>query len=171
MTSSSSSKETETSIIIRNYKLGVDSFKKRILKAKESSSQNKKLDSLILTDSFNQKEKLINNEEVVWSSYDKLEKAKRSAVEMENITIDVARELDAQSEKMKHIGGKLNDMNKEINVGTGLINRMMKMQRRNKLLVALFSVILITIFFMILFFKLTAGNSEKAQNNNTSSAN
>lgn len=145
-------------IIIKNYKTGVDAYKKRIHKAKENLNNSKKLDSMILpTDSSTQREKLINNEEHVWNQFEKLEKAKRSTIEMENVSIAIARDLNSQTEKMKDIGGKVNDMNRELTMSTGLINKMTRLQRRNKLIIGVFSLGMIMTFIVILFVKITGG--------------
>jgi predicted RND superfamily exporter protein len=152
--------ENNHSLALRNYKSGIDAYKKRILKVKESLTNNKKLDSMILTtDSSTQKEKLINNEELVWNSFDKLERAKRSTIEMENVSIEVARELNSQNEKMKSIGGKVVEINNEISSSTGLIARMTRLQMRNKLIIVCFSISLILIFIFILFIRLSSSSS------------
>lgn len=155
---SSHSSFSSAGIIIKNYKTGVDAYKKRIHKAKDNLSNSKKLDSMILpTDSSTQREKLINNEEHVWNQFEKLEKAKRSTIEMENVSIAIARDLNSQTEKMKDIGGKVNDMNRELTMSTGLINKMTRLQRRNKLIIGVFSLGMIMTFLVILFVKITGG--------------
>jgi hypothetical protein len=161
----SMSNGNDSSVILRNYKTGVDAYKKRINKAKENLNNSKKLDSMILpTDSSTQREKLINNEEVVWNQFEKLEKAKRSTIELENVSIAIARDLNSQTEKMKDIGGKVNDMNRELTMSTGLISKMMRLQRRNKLIIGIFSLGMIMTFLVILFVKLTGGNTTSNSN-------
>jgi predicted RND superfamily exporter protein len=125
------------------------------------------MDSLILTtDSSTQKEKLITgNDEVAWGSFEKLQKAKRATIEMENVSIDIGRELNNHTEKMNSIGSKLTDTNKELTVSSGVISRMMRLQRQNKLIIALFSIALITALLVILFVKLTSSNSNSKANN------
>jgi hypothetical protein len=160
----SMSNGNDSSVILRNYKTGVDAYKKRINKAKENLNNSKKLDSMILpTDSSTQREKLINNE-VVWNQFAKLEKAKRSTIELENVSISIARDLNSQTEKMKDIGGKVNDMNRELTMSTGLISKMMRLQRRNKLIIGIFSLGMIMTFLVILFVKLTGGNTTSNSN-------
>ena len=168
----SMSSENDYSLILRNYKTGVDAYKKRIHKAKEGAANSKKLDSLILTtDSSTQKEKLINNDEVVWNSFEKLEKAKRSTIEMENVSIEIARDLHNQTDKMKNIGSKVGDMNRELAVSTGLIGRMMRLQRRNKLIIGLFSLFLIMTFLVILYVKISGESSNSNSNSNSNATN
>jgi hypothetical protein len=159
---------SDTSVLIRNYKTAIDQYKKRILKARENLSTNKKINSLMLTtdSSTQQKEKLISgNDELVWGSFDKLEKAKRATIEMENVSIEISRDLNSQSEKMRNIGTKVNETNHELTVSSGLITRMMRLQRRNKIIIALFSVGLITTFLVILFVKLTSGSKSSTNQN------
>ena len=125
------------------------------------------MDSLILTtdSSSTHKEKLINeNDENVWKSFEKLEQAKRSTIEMENVSIEISRQLNSDTEKMKGIRSKLDNTNREISTSSGVISRMMRLQRRNKIFIALFSLLLIASFLVILYVKLTA-NSGNTLNN------
>jgi hypothetical protein len=149
-------------LVLKNYKNGYDSYKKKISKAKDSQ----KLDSLILnTDSSTQKEKLINNEELMWSSFDKLQTAKRTTIELENVSIEVSRELQGQSEKMKGIDKKVQLINNDITTSTGLIGRMLNLQRRNKIIIALAGISLFSIFIIIFILRFTSGKTDTTTSN------
>lgn len=151
------------SLVLKNFKIGLDSYKKKVNKAKESI----KLDSLILTtDSSTQKEKLINNDELVWSSFDKLQNAKRSTIELENVSIEVARELQGHSEKMKDMDHKMKLMNNDISTSTGLISRMLNLQRRNKIIISIAGITFFLIFLIFIFFRFSSNSKETSTNHN-----
>ena len=132
----------------------MENFKRRINKARDNLNTSKNIESLLLnTNSSSHREKLIDNEELAWNSFEKLEKAKRSTIEMENISIDVSKELYSQTDKLKGINTKVNEMNREITTSTGLLSKMINLQRRNKVVILLFSVFLVLTFVAILCFK------------------
>jgi predicted RND superfamily exporter protein len=147
------SNDNNQSIILRNFKNGLDQYKKKIKSAKESYSTQQKLESILISDKEKQKEKLINNEELAWNQYDKLEKAKRSSYEMESISIDVAKELHGHTEKIKGVKGKLNDINGEISSSNSLLSRMLRREYRNKIVMLMFLVAMILIFLAIVYMK------------------
>lgn len=157
------SNDSNQSIILRNFKNGLDQYKKKIKSAKENYSTQQKLETLLVSDKENQKEKLINNEELAWSQFDKLEKAKRTSYEMESISIDVAKELHGHTEKMKGVKGKLNDINGEISSSNSLISRMLRREYRNKIVLMMFMIAMILIFLAIVYMKFFgSGSAPKA---------
>lgn len=145
--------DSNQGIILRNFKNGLDQYKKKIKSAKENYSNQQKIDTLIISDKENQKEKLINNEELAWTQYDKLEKAKRSSYEMESISIDVAKELHGHTEKIKGVKGKLTDINGEISSSNSLISRMLRREYRNKIVLLMFLFAMVLIFLAIVYMK------------------
>lgn len=76
---------------------------------------------------------------------------------MENISIEVSKELYNQTDKMKGINRKVNEMNSEITTSSGLLSKMMNLQRRNKFIIILFSLFFIFMFVAIVFFKFFGG--------------
>ncbi len=148
-----SSDDSNQSIVLRNFKNGLDQYKKKIKAAKENFNTKQKLETLIISDKENQKEKLINNEELAWNQFDKLEKAKRTSYEMENISIDVAKELHGHTEKIKGVKGKLNDINGEVSSSNSLISRMLRREYRNKIVLLMFMVAMVLIFLAIVYMK------------------
>ena len=155
-------KGSDNSIYIKNCKTGIDQYKKRIVKSRESLSNSKMLNDLILTtdSSIDKKEKLIY-EEKVWSSFEKLESTKRSAFEMENISIDVSKEIHNQNEKLTGIGNKVNELNSNITSSSGLLTRMLTRQNRNKAIIVIFSIGLTMTFLFILYAKLESKGSKE----------
>jgi predicted RND superfamily exporter protein len=162
MTSESSDK----SLLLKNYKNGAEQYRKRILKAKDDLNNSTKLDSLILStnNSKDQKEKLIYNEDIAYSSFEKLEQAKRTAIEMEKVGIDIGKDIHLQNEKLSDIRGKFGEMNKEISSSNSLLSRMVNRTRRNKVVLFIFGIGLIFTFLVIVYFKLFSPNDN---DNNT----
>lgn len=130
------------------------------MKIQENYINKKSEEALILgTDSIrigggHQNHRLIENEQSVWRQNDKLEKAKRSAVEVESVSVEVMRQLDNQTNQMKIIESKVNNMNNNIDESDSLLNKIMRMENRNKLIVTIFFTLIILVILSLLFFKL-----------------
>lgn len=155
------SNNSNHNIIMKNYKNAMDQYKRRIKIAREKNAIQENLNALLIPEKENnQKEKLINNEELAWSQYEKLEKAKRTTYEMENISIEVAKELNGQSQKIKSVKDKLSDVNEEINSSNSLISRMLRREYRNKIVVLMFCLAFILIFLAIVYYKFFGAASE-----------
>jgi hypothetical protein len=139
-------------VYIKNYKNGIDSYKKRLTKLKESITSKKNLDSILVMNET-QREKLINDE-VAWNQLEKIQVAKRATIDIMQSSNDIGKELHGQTEKMSGIKEKLNNMNGEIDNSNSLIRRMMRRENRNKAIIAVFSIGLILVFLIIMYFKL-----------------
>ena len=77
---------------------------------------------------------------------------------MENISIDVSKELYSQTDKLKGINSKVNEMNGEITTSSGLLSKMINLQRRNKVIILFFSIFFVFTFVAILCFKFFSGH-------------
>lgn len=152
--------DNNQNVSLKNFKSALDQYKKKAKAARENLNTKSKLDAIMMSEKENQKEKLINNEEMAWNQFEKLEQAKRQGYEMESISIEVAKELHGHTEKLKGVKGKLSDMNKEISSSNSLISRMLRREYRNKIVLFMFTLALIFIFLTILYFKLFSSSSE-----------
>ena len=94
-----------------------------------------------------QKHKLIENEESVYNQNTKIEQAKRSAIEIEGMSLDVMRQLHQQSNQMKDINSQVVKINTGIDDSTVILNKMNYSQNRKKLFIFC---ALITIFLAVL---------------------
>jgi hypothetical protein len=140
------------SLIVRNYRICLDQYKKRIIKQRETVANNRNLDRLVTNDNT-QREKLIDSD-MAWEQLNKIELAKRATIEMEHVSIDICKDLNKQTEAMKGVGHKLTDMNREIRSSNSLISRMMRREHRNRAIITIFSVGFVMTFLVILYFKL-----------------
>lgn len=164
------SNNSNHNIIMKNYKNALDQYRKRIKIAKEKSLINENLKSILLTEpENNQKEKLIKNEELAWNQYEKLEKAKRTSYEMENISIEVAKELKGHTEIIKTAKDKLIEINGEINSSNSLISRMLRREYRNKIVLLMFCFAFLLIFLAIVYYKVFGAGAEPRISINTDS--
>ena len=94
------------------------------------------------------------NENIAYNSFDKLEKAKRATIEMENIGNDVMREFDTQKDQIKTITHKVGDMGDQLTTSTGLISEMERREKRNKNILIIFGIALFVIFLGIVIVRL-----------------
>ena len=145
-----------------------ESIKKSFYKIQDDYILKKSEELIILGDEDNtsrrvrslQKANLIEAEEgIVWKQGERVEQMKRSAVEMEVISVDVMRQLHGQTDQMKHIHGKVNDLNGNLEESNLLLNGMSRMVTRNKLIMIIFAVVLILAIIFVIIFRLLNSNT------------
>jgi hypothetical protein len=143
---------------MKNYKIDFDSVKKRLHKIQENIQLRKSHDELLggLDDTSNnnlQRQKLIENEDLAWKQHSSLENAKRKTLEMENVSIEVMRQLDINNNSLRGINSRVVDLNAELDGSKSIMGRIMKKENRNKVLIIGFSFILLVVFLIILYLK------------------
>jgi hypothetical protein len=139
----------------------MEGMKKQFYKIQENYIARKSREALILGSEDGkegdtggqQKHKLIENEEMAWYQSSKLEQAKRSAFEIEKVSLDVMNDLHGQSNQMKGINVKISDMNENIDKSDSLLSKMLKRENRNKLLLYGIGLILLIILCFVLIVK------------------
>ena len=102
----------------------------------------------------NQKQRLIDNEEIAWQQNENLEKGKRAAIQSEKISFDIMLNLDKQGNQLKGIRENVILMDNTINKSDSLLNKMMKREHRNKIFVLVFCALFVISFMFILYLKL-----------------
>ena len=100
-----------------------------------------------------QKQRLIDNEELAWGQHQMLERAKTSSKQIESMSTEVMKELESQSGQLRGIKAKVNDIDQNIDRSNNLINRMMRRENRNKILISTFALSLLIVFCLIMYFK------------------
>jgi len=83
----------------------------------------------------------------------KLDRAKRSAIEIENISKNVMVDLESQTQKLHSTQLKIGNLNTSIDNSGNLITRIMNREHRNKAIIGVFSVTLVALFIMIMYTK------------------
>lgn len=100
-----------------------------------------------------QKQRLIDNEEKAWEQHESLENAKTSVKQIEGLSVQVAGEINSQTNKMRDLQLKVDDMDEAINDSNSLMDRMLKRAYRNRMIIFLFISILVMSFLLIMYFK------------------
>jgi hypothetical protein len=100
-----------------------------------------------------QNKKLIENEELVWSQNQRLENVKMDVIEIDNIGVNIMRDMENQIDKMNEISNKLESIDVRIDSSNNLLTRMMNRENRNKTIVIFFSVMVVISFLIILLVK------------------
>ena len=100
-------------------------------------------------------EKLITpDDELSYNSFNKLQKATRATIEMENMSNGILVDLDGQTNQMKNVNVKIGDMNDQLGASSSLLGGMLNTTNRNRLYIILMGVTLFIIFVIILTLKI-----------------
>jgi hypothetical protein len=135
-------------------------MKKRFYKIQENYVNKKSQEAFMVDDigdgynRKNQKQRLIDNEEKAWEQHDSLERIKRTTVQTEKISFDIMLNLDQQGNQLKGIRENVLSMNTTVDHSDSLLNKMLKRQHRNKVMIYGLSAFLVILFILILYFKL-----------------
>lgn len=124
------------------------------MKKDQDSLLNDKDELDISSANNNQKQKLIENEDMVLKQSNNIENAKRIAIEMEHVSIGIMSGLHENNQKLTGVNTKVGTLNDELNISSGIMSRILKKENRNKLIIAGFSLALILAFIFIIYYKL-----------------
>ena len=125
---------------INNFRESLSKYKLKLKKIKEEDK------------------KVINNnnyldENIQFNSFNKLKKATKISLEMQNMTGNILGDLNIQSDKMKNVHFKINEMNDDLSSSTSLLTGMNLRERRNQFTIIVFGIFLFLIFISICFIK------------------
>ena len=81
------------------------------------------------------------------NSFNKLQQATRSTIEMENMSGNILGDLNNQTSQMKGVSSKIGLMNNDIDSSNNILNKMFSRQSRDKKIIILFGLLLFFIFF------------------------
>ena len=125
---------------INNFRESLSKYKLKLKKIKEEDKKeinnNKYLD-----------------ENIQFNSFNKLKKATKISLEMQNMTGNILGDLNIQSDKMKNVHFKINEMNDDLSSSTSLLTGMNLRERRNQYTIIVFGIFLFLIFISICFIK------------------
>ena len=159
ITTNSNLDKNNSKTTFTNYKKKYDDLKSKHFKIKENYTYTKKMEEMI---NNSQREaamdiengllsqQILKNEEVVGKSAQKLDKAKRAVIEMENISKNVMTDLESQTQILSATQTKLMSLNTVIENSSSVIYKIINKENRNKALVGVFSVTILTLFLFIL---------------------
>lgn len=155
----------ETDKIVKNYEIEITmnsiannklSEYRSVLSINKTKLNKLKLDLKKDTEEEeSSKEKLINpNEELAYNSFNKLQRATRATIEMENMSNGILVDLDNQSGQMKNVNVKLGDMTDQLSSSSNLLGEMLKNTNRNQLYIIAMGITLFVIFIVVLTVKI-----------------
>ena len=160
--------ETEKELKLINIELTTNNIKNNILSTKESSQKLEKLKKQLrklekkLNNSIdiNNKDYIDQDDEraksIPYNSFKKLQMARRSTIEMENMSGNILGNLDDQTTQMKGVTSKIGMMNNDIDSSTGVLMKMIGRGNRDKKIIILFGLLLCIIIFGVLIYKLVS---------------
>ena len=87
------------------------------------------------------------------NSFNKLQQATRSTIEMENMSGNILGDLNNQTSQMKGVSSKIGLINNDIDSSNSILSKMFSRQSRDKKIIILFGLLLFLIFFGTLSYK------------------
>ena len=126
--------------------------KRRWKKLKEKLKDLKKIHNNI--NSINQEEDNETSQSIRFNSFNKLQQATRSTIEMENMSGNILGDLNNQTSQMKNVSSKIGLINDDIDSSNTTLNKMFNRQNRDKKIIIIFGVILMLVFLGTLTYKI-----------------
>ena len=130
---------------INNFRESLSKYKLKLKKIKEEDKKE-----------INNNKYLDENKK--FNSFNKLKKATKISLEMQNMTGNILGDLNIQSDKMKNVHFKINEMNDDLSSSTSLLTGMNLRERRNQYTIIVFGIFLFLIFISICFIKYFSRN-------------
>ena len=128
--------------------------KKRWKKLKEKLKLLKKNNHNNHSDSVNQEIDEESSQNIRFNSFNKLQQATRSTIEMENMSGNILGDLNNQSSQMKNVSSKIGLINDDMDSSNNILNKMFTRQKRDKKIIIIFGVILLLIFLGTFTYKI-----------------
>ena len=91
---------------------------------------------------------------IKYNSFNKLQLATRSTIEMENMSGNILGDLSNQSHQMKGVSSKIGLINDDMDISNSVLGKMFNRQGRDKKIIVIFGIILILIFLGTLTYKI-----------------
>ena len=88
------------------------------------------------------------------NSFNKLQQATRSTIEMENMSGNILGDLNNQSNQMKSVSSKIGLINEDIDSSNNILSKMFSRQNRDKRIIIIFGLILLMAFLGTLTYKI-----------------
>ena len=94
------------------------------------------------------------SQNIKYDSFNKLQQATRSTIEMENMSGNILGDLNNQSNQMKNVSSKIGLINEDIDTSNNILGKMFSRQNRDKRIIIIFGLILILAFLCTLTYKI-----------------
>ena len=128
--------------------------KKRWKKLKEKLKILRKNNNKNNDNSINEEGDDDTSHSIRYNTFQKLQLATRSTIEMENMSGNILGDLSNQSNQMKHVSSKIGLINDDIDTSNSILGKMFSRQGRDKRIIIIFGIILILIFLGVLAYKI-----------------
>ena len=129
--------------------------KKRWKKLKEKLKILKKNNNNQMNEnSINEEGDEDTSRSVRYNTFQKLQLATRSTIEMENMSGNILGDLSNQSNQMKNVSSKIGLINDDIDTSNSILGKMFRRQGRDKRIIIIFGIILLLIFLGTLAYKI-----------------
>ena len=125
----------------------IHSHKKKYKKLKEKLGKLKDTENNRINDDE-------NSESLSFNSFNKLQLATRSTIEMENISGNILGNLNNQTTQMKGVNSKIGNINVDIDSSNNILNKMFNRQNKDKKMIVIFAVILVFILASFLTYRI-----------------
>ena len=136
----------------KDYQKKLTDSKKRWKKLKEKIKLFKKNNGG--NDSINDEGDDDTSQSIRYNTFNKLQLATRSTIEMENISGNILGDLSNQTNQMKNVSSKIGLINDDIDTSNNILGKMFSRQGRDKKIIIIFGVILLLIFLGTLTYKI-----------------
>ena len=93
---------------------------------------------------------------IKYNTFNKLQLATRSTIEMENMSGNILGDLSNQSNQMKGVSSKIGLINDDIDVSNSVLGKMFSRQGRDKKIIIIFAIFLILVFLGTLAYKIVS---------------
>ena len=91
---------------------------------------------------------------IKYKTFNKLQLATRSTIEMENMSGNILGDLSNQSNQMKGVSSKIGLINDDIDISNSVLGKMFNRQGRDKKIIIIFGIFLILAFLGTLAYKI-----------------
>jgi len=89
-----------------------------------------------------------------FNSFNKIQLATRSTIEMEDMSGNILGDLNNQSTQMKNVSSKIGLINEDIDTSNNILTKMFSRQSRDKKIIIIFGIILLLVFLGTLTYKI-----------------
>jgi hypothetical protein len=125
--------------------------KKRWKKLKEKLKVLKKNNNNTINEDKDEED---TSQSIRFNSFNKLQQATRSTIEMESMSGNILGDLNNQSSQMKNVSSKIGLINEDIDSSNNILSKMFSRQSRDKKIIIIFGIILFLIFLGTLTYKI-----------------
>ena len=116
--------------------------KKRWKKLKEKLKLLKKQHNNNNSINIDDEDNSDSSQSLRFNSFNKLQLATRTSIEMENMSGNILGDLNTQSSQMKNVSSKIGLINEDIDTSNNILTKMFSRQNRDKKIIIIFGLIL-----------------------------